>query len=73
MAAALTRVQGGMLARLTAALAAVPGRRAGPAATALRLTALQDGLAGLLLAGTPDLTPEMAEAHLRRAFALEVG
>jgi hypothetical protein len=39
-----------------------------PKATALRLTALQDGLAG-----TCDLTPEMAKAHLRRAFDLELG
>ncbi len=73
MAAALTRVQGRMLARLTADLAAMHGRCPDPKATALRLTALQDGLAGLLLAGTTDLTPEAAEAHLRRAFALEMG
>jgi AcrR family transcriptional regulator len=73
MAAALKRVQGQMLAGLTANLAAGQGRWrcADPAATALRLTALQDGLSGLLLAGTTDLTPEAAEAHLRRAFALE--
>ncbi|NJS40514.1 MAG: TetR family transcriptional regulator, partial [Rhodobacteraceae bacterium] len=73
MAAGLTRVQGRMLERLAADLGAVPGRCPDPKGTALRLTALQDGLAGLLLAGTTDLTPEVAEAHLRRAFALEMG
>ncbi|MCX7287547.1 MAG: TetR/AcrR family transcriptional regulator [Rhodobacterales bacterium] len=77
MAAALGRVQGRLLRGLTDSLAR--GQTEGcwrcvdPAATALRLTALQDGLAGLLLAGTTDLSPAEAEAHLRQAFALETG
>lgn len=40
-------------------------------ATALRLSALYDGLAGMLLSGSVDLTPAEAEAHLRQAFAFE--
>jgi AcrR family transcriptional regulator len=42
-----------------------------PAATALRLEALRDGLAGMLLSGAPGVEPASAEAHLRRLFALE--
>lgn len=38
---------------------------------ALRLLALNDGLAGLLLSGATPLTPPQAEAHLRHAAALE--
>lgn len=77
MAAALGRVQRRLLATLADSLAR--GNVAGhwrcthPEATALRLTALQDGLAGLLLAGTTDLTPAQAEGHLRRVAALELG
>ena len=40
-------------------------------ATALRLEALYDGLAGLLLSGVADLDAEAAERHLRTAFRLE--
>jgi len=42
-----------------------------PQATAFRLGALYDGLAGLLLVSDSDLTEAQAEAHLRMAFALE--
>ncbi|MBL9047022.1 MAG: TetR family transcriptional regulator C-terminal domain-containing protein [Tabrizicola sp.] len=77
MAAALGRVQRRLLAALANSLAqgsaAGHWRCADAEATALRLTALQDGLAGLLLAGTTDLTPAQAEDHLRRAVALELG
>lgn len=42
-----------------------------PDATALRLGAMHDGLAGLLLSPVAELDPARAEAHLRKAFALE--
>lgn len=42
-------------------------------ATAVRLSALYDGLAGMLLTGTTDLTPTEAEGHLRQLFLLETG
>jgi AcrR family transcriptional regulator len=42
-----------------------------PAATALRLIALHDGLAALLMTGSTRLDPQAAERHMRRAFALE--
>lgn len=44
-----------------------------PAGAALRLSALYDGLAGMLLAKTADLTEAGAEQHLRAAVALETG
>ncbi len=44
---------------------------ADPAASAVRLSALHDGLAGRLLSGTPGLTPDQATAHLRHAFQAE--
>jgi AcrR family transcriptional regulator len=40
-------------------------------ATALRLSALHDGLAGFLLSGAIGLNRKKAESHLRHAFALE--
>ncbi|PWE30763.1 TetR/AcrR family transcriptional regulator [Pararhodobacter marinus] len=46
-------------------------RLADPQATALRLGALYDGLAGLLLSPAQILDADQAEAHLRKAFALE--
>lgn len=42
-------------------------------ATALRLGALYDGLAALLISNTPRLDARKAEKHLRAAFALECG
>lgn len=42
------------------------------AGAALRISALYDGLAGMLLAGTLDLTLAEAETHLRQAVGLEV-
>lgn len=77
MADALHTVQ----ARLHDGLAAVlrAGGKAGcwqlrdPDATALRLGALYDGLAALLIARTPRLDSGKAERHLRTAFELECG
>lgn len=42
-----------------------------PDATALRLGAMYDGLAGLLLSPVAELDPAGAEVHLRKAMALE--
>lgn len=42
-----------------------------PAATALRLEALRDGLAAMILSADPDVDPARAERHLRTAFAKE--
>ena len=44
-----------------------------PAASALRIGALYDGLAGMLISGAAPIEPADAEAHLRRAFELECG
>ena len=44
---------------------------ADPGGTALRLSAIYDGLAGMLLSPAQDLDAAQAEAHLRRAFELE--
>lgn len=42
-----------------------------PRATALRLEAMRDGLAGLLLAGDPELDAAGAKAHLGASFRRE--
>ncbi|MDD7970861.1 TetR/AcrR family transcriptional regulator [Roseinatronobacter alkalisoli] len=42
-----------------------------PEETAIRLSAMYDGLAGMLLSPAEEMHPEKAEAHLRRAFANE--
>jgi len=77
MAAKLGEVQREMGRRMAAVLragtTAGKWRIADPEATALRLGALNDGLAGLLIAGAAGLDPKAAEEHLRRAFALECG
>lgn len=77
MAETLKRVNLAMIGAMQECLA--NGARQGlwlvadPAGTALRISALYDGLAGLLLAGTADLTPSEAERHLRHAVRLELG
>lgn len=42
-----------------------------PEETAVRLGAIYDGLAGMLLSPADELRPEEAEAHLRKAFVNE--
>lgn len=42
------------------------------AGSALRISALYDGLAGMLSAESADLSPAKAEAHLRKAVQLEL-
>lgn len=75
MAVALQRASQRMLAQLTACLAAGNAQALWhlPDAdgAALRLTALYDGLAGMLLSGASALTPKEAERHLRQLFLLE--
>lgn len=44
---------------------------ADPDGTALRLSAIYDGLAGMLLSPAPNMDATQAEAHLRKAFELE--
>lgn len=72
---ALTAVQADMQAGLTHVLKAGVSQGlwkiSDTAATALRLGALYDGLVALLLMNST-LAPESAEAHLRKAFALEI-
>lgn len=75
MAQALEKVQQRMLTHLTESL--TKGHAQGlwrlpdASATALRLSALYDGLVGLLLSGATRLTAEEAEKHLRQQFSLE--
>lgn len=76
---AIARVLGEAQARMDSALCGVLGagnaaglwRLADPEATAVRLGALYDGLAGLLHSGSAHLTRSAAEAHLRCLFDLE--
>ncbi|WP_439637616.1 TetR family transcriptional regulator C-terminal domain-containing protein [Oceanicaulis sp.] len=42
------------------------------AATAVRLEAMRDGLAGLILSADPDMSVSQATEHLKRLFELEV-
>lgn len=75
LAAALHRIASRMLDGMVTSLArgvrdhgwAIPS----PADAGLRLSALYDGLAGMLLSGMPTLNPEKATALLRHAFQAE--
>lgn len=75
MAAVIARVQGRMLEQLASYVR--QGTEQGlwqapdPDATALRLSALYDGLANMLLTDSIDLSSEQAEQHLRQLFLLE--
>jgi len=77
MATVLGEAQGSMESALSSVL--VAGNLTGvwtlvaPEATAMRLGALYDGLAGLLHSRSRGLTRSSAEAHLRHLFALECG
>lgn len=73
--AALSRIRTALRQRLAALLLA--GNSQGcwtlpqPNATAIRLEALRDGLAGMLLNHDPDIDAALATHHLRQAFAGE--
>lgn len=75
MEAALARTRTALRHRFTALLEA--GNVAGcwslpkPDATAIRLEALRDGLAGMLLNGDPEIDVAQAAQHLRHAITLE--
>ena len=75
LAVVISRVQGKMLEQLVSYLSsgAEQGlwQAADPYGIALRLSALYDGLANMLLTDSSDLTSEQAEQHLRHLFALE--
>lgn len=77
MRAAVAQAQADLDAGLTALLrqgmASGYWRLPDAEATAQRLGALHDGLAGLLLAGIGHLSAGQAEQHLRQAFRLECG
>lgn len=68
-----SRLRTGLAGILRAGVAAGHWHLADPEATALRLEALYDGLAGLLISGARGLDAAQAERHLRTAFALECG
>lgn len=68
---AQSRLHAGLAGALAEGVAAGLWRLADADATALRLGALYDGLAGLLLSGVADLDAGAAERHLRTAFRLE--
>lgn len=70
---ARSRLHGGLLNILVAGCGAEVWHLPDPQGTALRLGALYDGLAGLLLSSTGDMTAAQAETHLRKAFHLETG
>lgn len=75
IAAALERIRSQMRDRLAALLQA--GIAQGvwslddAAATAVRLEAMRDGLAGLILSADPDMDAKQAGAHLKRLFEME--
>jgi AcrR family transcriptional regulator len=75
LAAALHRTMNRMLGRMANCLSRgrdlLLWQLADPEETAVRLSALYDGLAGMLLADAPGLTMDKATAHLRHAFLAE--
>lgn len=77
MAATLARTRTALRHRFTALLEA--GNAVGcwllprPAATAIRLEALRDGLVGMLLNGDAEIDAAQASQHLRHAIILERG
>lgn len=68
---AQTRLDEGLAGVLTAGCHAACWHLADAKATAVRLGALYDGLAGLLLSPHPPIDAAGAAAHLRKAFDLE--
>ena len=76
IAEALGRIRAQMRDRLKALLEA--GMTTGDwslgdaAATAVRLEAMRDGLAGLILSADPDMDESQATEHLKRLFEMEV-
>lgn len=72
LSAARMRLRQGLADILSGGSADATWQLSDPRATALRLEALRDGLAGLLLAGDPELDPDSACEHLRSAFRREV-
>lgn len=71
LAEATGRAQAGLAHLIAAGVAQGLWSCPDPAATALRLLALHEGLLGFLMAGAPALDRAEATAHLAQAFALE--
>ena len=76
IAEALGRIRAQMRHRVTALLqegmAEGVWRLQDAAATAVRLEAMRDGLAGLILSADPDMSASQATEHLKRLFEMEV-
>jgi AcrR family transcriptional regulator len=70
---ARSRLSEGLLGVLAAGCRSHRWQLPDPHGTAIRLGALYDGLAGLLLSPTATMTAEQAGMHLRTAFGLETG
>ncbi len=70
---ARSRLHGGLANILVSGCSAGLWHLPDPQGTALRLGALYDGLAGLLLSSASDMNAAQAEAHLRKAFHQEIG
>jgi AcrR family transcriptional regulator len=68
---ARSRLNEGLLGILAAGCRSNRWQLPDPHGTAIRLGALYDGLAGLLLSSSATMTAEQAEMHLRTAFGLE--
>lgn len=68
VAAARSRLRDGLTSILSEGAARGDWPLAAPRAMALRIEALRDGLAGLLIAGDGELDAEGATAHLRNSF-----
>lgn len=71
MAAAFARIQNRYFEEMSSTLAAGPWRLPDPEASAIRLFAIEDGLACQILTCAPFITRKRAELLLRGAFELE--
>ena len=71
MAAAFARIQNRYFEEMSSTLAAGPWRLPDPEASAIRLFAVEDGLACQILTCAPFITRKRAESLLRGAFELE--
>lgn len=71
LAVARTALRRGMTELLSTGCASGAWSIGDPAATALRLEAMRDGLAGMILSGDSEVDATLAEHHLRTVFDME--